>query len=280
MPAPRRATVIGGVMLLVTACAPGQPATQITSGTVAAPTIEPSTIQSSTSAPATTAPVTTELVTTTTEPPMTCAPGSAVTTVPTGGLKLVAFSFDDGPSPTNTQAIMTEFEQRGVRATFFEIGPYVERYADVSRDVVRRGFEIGNHTMTHQYLEDPILSEIGPTADLIQRVTGVRPRLFRAPGLASSRLLQDGLAKLGMCNILASILTGDASQVRPQADTICQRFKDQLRPGGIVLAHDGGVAHESTVQAVPCMLDYALAQGYQVLTISRLLARSTVNGFS
>lgn len=270
-------------MLLITACATAAPTADTAGGgTMGGGSVGSATVVTTTTEGVVTTlqvTTTTEGVTTTTEPPITCAPGSRVKTVPTGGAKLVAFGFDDGPSPTNTQLIMTEFEQRGVRATFFEIGPYVQHYADVSRDVVRRGFEIGNHTMTHQYRETPILSEIGPTADLIEQVTGVRPRLFRAPGLASSQRLQDGLAALGMCNILASIMTGDSAQVRPHADIICQRFKDQLHPGGIVLAHDGGVGHMSTVQAVPCMLDHALANGYQVLTISQLLARSTVSGF-
>jgi len=75
-----------------------------------------------------------------------------------------------------------------------------------------------------------------------------------------------------MCNIFANVLTGDASMPRPTAATICARFAGQLKPGSIVLAHDGG-NHPQTIAAIDCMLDVAQARGYEVVTVSELLTR-------
>lgn len=212
-------------------------------------------------------------------PPMTCAPGANVHTVDTGGVKLVAFGFDDGPWPDTTAAIMTQFERRGMRATFFMIGAHLVKYPDIGRSVVARGHEVGNHTLSHPYTQAGILGEIAPAADLIAAITGAFPRLFRSPGLTTGAQLRDGLAFFSMCNILTSISTGDAASPRPSAATICERFRNQLHPGGIVLAHDGGGNHDTTAAAVPCMLDYATQQGYRVVTISELLGQSVVSGF-
>ena len=210
---------------------------------------------------------------------MTCAPGSIVRTVDTGGVKLVAFGFDDGPWPVTTESIMTELERRGMRATFFMIGAHLDKYPDIGRSVVARGHEAGNHTLSHQYTTKAIMKEIVPAANLIATITGAYPRLFRSPGLSTSATLQNALAYLSLCNIFMSVSTGDAASPRPSSATICSRFKSQLRPGAIVLAHDGGGYHETTAAAVPCMLDYATRQGYRVVTISELLGQSVVSGF-
>lgn len=212
-------------------------------------------------------------------PPMTCAPGSIVRAVDTGGVKLVAFGFDDGPWPVTTASIMTELERRGMRATFFMIGAHLTKYPDIGRSVVLRGHEVGNHTLSHRYTTNAIMREIVPAAGLIAATTGAYPRLFRSPGLSTSTTLQNALAYLSLCNIFMSISTGDSASPRPSSATICARFKSQLRPGAIVLAHDGGGYHESTAAAMPCMLDHATRHGYRVVTISELLGQSVVSGF-
>ena len=174
---------------------------------------------------------------------------------------------------------MTEFERRGARATFFLIGAHLQKYPTIGASIVQRGHEVGNHTLSHTYRDTTILAEFLPASDLIAAITGQHPRLFRSPGLTVTDRLQAGLAFVGSCSISASIFTGDSATPRPSSSTICARFVAGLRPGAIVLAHDGGGVHESTAAAVPCMLDHALAQGYTVVTISELLGQSVVAPF-
>ena len=199
-----------------------------------------------------------------------CTPGTIVRKVDTTQ-KVVAITFDDGPVGV-TRTVMDKFERRGMRATFFVIGIQVNLYPAIAREIVTRGFEIANHSVTHRYSWNAIASEIEPNNNLIEHVTGVRPTVFRSPGLAIGAPIQTELARLGMCNIFANVLTGDASMPRPSASTICARFAGQLKPGSIVLAHDGGT-HPQTIAAVDCMLDVAQARGYEVVTVSDLLSR-------
>lgn len=199
-----------------------------------------------------------------------CTPGTIVRKVDTTQ-KVVAFSFDDGPVRA-TRTVMDKFERRGLRTTFFMIGIQVSLYPDIAREAVARGFEVANHSVTHSYSPTTMASEVRPANDLLERITGARPALFRSPGLKISATVQEALAREGMCNVFANDLTGDAAMPRPDAATVCARFARQLRPGSIVLAHDGA-NHPQTIAAIDCMLDVARVRGFEVVTVSELLTR-------
>jgi peptidoglycan/xylan/chitin deacetylase (PgdA/CDA1 family) len=207
-------------------------------------------------------------------PPQLCSPGALIRGVDVGTKKVIAFSFDDGPWPRNTADIMASFEARGLRTTFFMIGDNVRRNRDIALSVARRGHEIGNHSMTHQYSSGTIASEVKPANDLIQAVTGVRPTLFRSPGLTEGSRIQASLSAQGMCNIFTNVDFRDWILPRRSSSALCGSFDRSLRPGLIVLLHDGG-SHRSTVDAVPCMLDTALARGYRIVTVGELLLEGT-----
>lgn len=206
-------------------------------------------------------------------PPRLCVPGSYVRRVDTGGKKLVALTFDDGPWPTNTQRVMDSMERYGGKATFFMIANNAIRYPDIARNVVARGHEIANHSVSHQYRASILINELVTADDILQQITGVRPRQYRSPGLTADAGLQLALAYYeGRCNIWASTLSGDSNVPRPSSELICSRFKAGLKPGAIVLLHDGG-SHTTTVNAVPCMAAYAVSRGYQMVTVSDMLGQ-------
>lgn len=205
------------------------------------------------------------------DPPVICAPGSYVHSVDTHGAKLVAFTFDDGPGSWETSAIMTEFEKRGGRATFFQIGGMAQVYPDVAKSVVTRGHEVGNHSQSHTHIGSLLAPEVAYANAVLKSITGKEPRVFRSPGLAKSPLVQAELARLGMCNFFGSVLPGDTNLPALNAQQLCTKVRQGLHPGAIVLMHD--FHHAATVAAVPCMLDYAISQGYQLVTVSYLLSQ-------
>lgn len=207
-------------------------------------------------------------------PPVTCRAGSLIRGVDTGGVPVIAFSFDDGPWPRNTLDVMSIFESRGLQTTFFEVGINVNAYPSIARNVIDRGFEIGNHSQTHRYIPSIIAAEVPVANSVIQRATGTTPVLFRSPGLTLGGVIQDALASAGMCNISTDTDIRDYIDPRAPAATLCDRFANSLHPGEIVLLHDGGT-HRPTVEAVPCMLDIAQARGYQIVTVGRLLQLGT-----
>ncbi len=207
-------------------------------------------------------------------PPAGCTPGALVRGVNTGGARVVAFSYDDGPWPVYTRGVMDAFEARGLRATFFWIGSNVATNPDIARDVVARGHEVGNHSMTHVYSPSTIAREIPVANSTIQRITGVRPSLFRSPGLTEGGVIQSTLAANGMCNIFTTVELGDWYMPRRTASRLCSAFANTLHPGEIALLHDGGT-HAQTVAATPCMLDVALQRGYRIVTVGGLLQLGT-----
>jgi len=207
-------------------------------------------------------------------PPRICEPGALIRGVDVGASKLVAFSFDDGPWPVNTQEVMAIFEAHHALTTFFMIGNNVRMYPDIARDVVARRFEIGNHSQSHVYSPSTIATEVPIANDTIQRVTGVTPTLFRSPGLTEGSAIQAALAAQGMCNIFTTTDLGDWKSPRAPSSVLCQRFASSLHNGEIVLLHDGG-SHSQTVQAIGCMLDVAAQRSFTVVSVGSLL----ISGF-
>jgi peptidoglycan/xylan/chitin deacetylase (PgdA/CDA1 family) len=184
---------------------------------------------------------------------------------------LVAFTFDDGPDRQWTEPILQAFEQRGARATFFVVGSMIYNVPDLVRSMIDRGFEIGNHTMTHSYLPGTIAAEIPRLNSLLQRRFAVRTPFFRSPGLTPGRSISSAAARAGMCLVGTNILSGDDRSPRRSPARLCDTVTRGLRPGSIVLLHDGG-NHRQTAEAVPCMLDAAIARGYRIVTLAELLA--------
>lgn len=188
----------------------------------------------------------------------------------TGWERLVSFTFDDGPSPANTRPIMSAFEARGATATFFVVGSIAREYPALMREIVDRGHDLANHSISHRYVVSVIASEIAPMNRLIEQYTGRWNPYFRSPGLTQGSLIQSTLRSLGMCNVFTSVDLRDWVSPRRSASQLCSSFSNTLHPGMIVLLHDGG-SYRPTTQAVPCMLDVALSRGYRIVSLGELM---------
>ncbi len=199
-----------------------------------------------------------------------CANGKPIFRVPTTQ-KVVAFTFDDGPSPRNTPKIMSAFEKYGWRATFFLVGENAKAYPALTRSIVQRGHTIGGHSMTHSTGLARNATEIVPTRNLLESLTGVRTTYYRVPGLMNSAKIASTIFRNGMCSLSESYNLFDFLLPRVPAATLCGRMYWALRPGSILLLHDGG-SHQPTVDAVPCMLKYAQRRGYRVVPLGDLLS--------
>jgi peptidoglycan/xylan/chitin deacetylase (PgdA/CDA1 family) len=142
----------------------------------------------------------------TTLPPVdSCPAGSLIRSVDTYGERLVAFTFDDGPSPSNTRPIMSAFEARGAKATFFVVGTMAREYPSLMQEIVDRGHFLANHSITHRYSPSVIAREIAPMNRIIEQYTGKPTVYHRSPGLTQGSIIQSTLRSLGMCNVFTSI---------------------------------------------------------------------------
>ncbi|MBQ8597826.1 MAG: polysaccharide deacetylase, partial [Lachnospiraceae bacterium] len=101
--------------------------------------------------------------------------------------KTMYLTFDDGPSPENTEKILDVLKEKNVKATFFMIGEYVEKYPEIARRVAEEGHVIGVHCYRHDYQVlyesvDSYVEDFQKAYDIIVEVTGTEPVFFRFPG--------------------------------------------------------------------------------------------------
>jgi peptidoglycan-N-acetylglucosamine deacetylase len=182
------------------------------------------------------------------------------TSQPAAGI--VRLTFDDGPVRANTPRVLKVLSNYRVKATFFVIGQKARRHPRLVKREYREGHSVQNHTYTH-----PDLTTLGPvqtrrelraTNQAIKAAGVPRPYRFRPPhGVTNARVRSVG-ASLGLIQTLWNVDPRDWAN--PPASVICRRVVTNVRPGSIVLLHDGSAAN--TVEALPCIIKRLRAQGY------------------
>jgi len=165
----------------------------------------------------------------------------------------VAITIDDGPDPDITPRVLSLLDQYQAKATFFCIGARVQRYADLAREIVKRGHAVENHSQRHGHnfsLLGPrgIADEIRSAQESITEVTGIRPVFFRAPAGLRNPFLDPVLTRLDLR--LASWTRRGFDTVRQDADRVFNKLARNLEGGDILLLHDGHAARSRSGQPV------------------------------
>ena len=182
--------------------------------------------------------------------------------------KTIALTFDDGPGPY-TEKLLDILDKYDAKATFFLIGSKVSARANTLRRMHSRGHQLGNHSWSHPELPklsvDQIAGEIDRTNEAIRQATGVKPSILRPPYGAVNGVVLEQLRLRNMSSILWSVDTRDWADRNSQI--VCSRAVAGARPGAVILMHD---IHQTSVNAVPCILSSLKQQGYSFVTIQRL----------
>jgi peptidoglycan/xylan/chitin deacetylase (PgdA/CDA1 family) len=201
--------------------------------------------------------------------------------------KVVALTFDDGPDPRFTPAILKILEEQEVKATFFMVGKHAEKYPNLAFEVAAAGHEIGNHTYSHvNMLQAPLnrmITEIGNGEEAILNATGQRPYLFRPPrGLYDTKLIEETKER-GYTVVLWSLSSNDWLEMRPS--DITRTILKKVTPGDIVLFHDSGnlIRAEGgdrlpTVRSLENIIVELKKRGYDFVTVTELLILSGLSG--
>ncbi|MFD5409135.1 polysaccharide deacetylase family protein [Streptomyces nojiriensis] len=178
----------------------------------------------------------------------------------------MVLTFDDGPDPRYTPAILDTLARYGVRAMFFVCGEMATENRNLLRRMVDEGHVIGNHTWTHplipQLSRPALASEIGRTSEVVQQAVGEAPLWFRAPYGAWNRAAFEIGAELGMEPLAWTVDTLDWKE--PGTPTIISRVLGGAAPGVIVLSHDAGGNRSQSVQAISSYLPQLLARGHRM----------------
>lgn len=204
--------------------------------------------------------------------PFSATAEAAVLKKGNGEKKKIALTFDDGPSKTNTAAILEVLKEYEIKATFFVIGENAEKDPERIRSIYDAGHEIGNHTYSHIYIskvsEEKLRGEIKKTEDILFEITGEKPRVFRPPGGFYNDASLAVLEELGYQCVLWSVDTRDWSM--PKSDKVASHVEGSASAGDIILFHDLEDKRLPTVAALKQILPKLIENGYEFVTISEL----------
>jgi peptidoglycan-N-acetylglucosamine deacetylase len=187
-------------------------------------------------------------------------------------------TFDDGPNPRATPAVLDALDEADVPAAFFMVGNFVRRHPALARRAADAGHLIGNHTTNHVKLHwhgpARIADELDRAHATIAEVTGRAPRAFRAPHGYRNPFVTRATRRLGYRTFGWTFGVWDSDPI--DALEIRRRVRRRLRPGAIILLHDGdGYAPDGdrtpTARALPGIIADARAAGYQFRALGSLL---------
>jgi peptidoglycan/xylan/chitin deacetylase (PgdA/CDA1 family) len=192
--------------------------------------------------------------------------------------KVVALTFDDGPNEPFTSDIADFLRTRSVKATIFQVGRCVERHPQVTLRLASEGHVIAGHSYSHRFRDclrwSRHRADIEKGQQAIADLLGSRPHLFRPPWLFRHPAMLRTLKANGTQPV--SGVFGHVLEVfQPSAERMACRALAKVRPGAILIFHDGFDARSGwrgqTVEAVKLVVDRLLDEGYRFTTVDQLL---------
>ena len=189
--------------------------------------------------------------------------------------KVVALTFDDGPTPDKTNQILQILAAEQVPATFFLIGREVQQHPQLVRQILAAGHQVGNHSFSHQRMifKSPafIAGEIEQT-DKLLRDSGVDGVIyFRPPYGKKLLVLPWYLMKHHRVSVTWDVAPENFPKIAKDPQALVDYTVQQTKPGSIILLHVMYDSRQVTMQAVPQIIRQLKAQGYRFVTVHELL---------
>lgn len=181
----------------------------------------------------------------------------------------MAISFDAAWGADKTSEIMTICDEYGVKATFFLVGFWVEKYPEKVKEIYDRGFEIGLHSNTHPDMaklsKSQIKNEIETNIKLIENITGVKPKLFRPPFGSYNNTLIEVCDELNLSCIQWSVDSLDWKGL--SASELAGRVTGKAKAGSIVLFHNNS---DNIIPGLRLVLEH-FKNSTQIVPIGQLI---------
>lgn len=183
------------------------------------------------------------------------------------GQKAVALTFDDGPS-SYTPLIAAVLAEKGIPATFFVIGKVAAGKGETIRALRAAGHEVENHTWSHADLTK--LDAAGIAAEISRAAQTIGDTRFLRPPYGSYNDLV--VEQAGLQSQRLALWDVDTLDWKTRdAANITARVEAAVKPGAVILMHDGGGDRSQTVAALPGVVDWLLEQGYALTTLQKLV---------
>ncbi|MDO4983195.1 MAG: polysaccharide deacetylase family protein [Eubacteriales bacterium] len=184
--------------------------------------------------------------------------------------KKMSVSFDAAWGNEDTQTLIDILDRYSVKATFFVVGDWVDKYPESVKALSDAGHEVMNHSSSHAHFsklrEDEIVADISRCNEKIAKITGAVPTLFRCPYGEYDDHVIDAVNSMGMTAIQWDVDSLDWKGI--SASEIQERVLKKAESGSIVLFHN---AAEHTPEALPGILEGLIAKGYELVPISQLI---------
>ena len=189
--------------------------------------------------------------------------------------RVVALTFDDGPSGAYTDSVLALLRERNVRATFFVTGAETSEHPELASRIVSSGHELGNHTWSHPRMvlksTARIRQEVERTDSVIRAAGHEGEIYFRPPYGMRLFGLPWYLHQTGRTTVLWDVEPESFPEVAADADSIAEHVFRNVRPGSIVLLHLMYPSRATSRSALPTIIDGLRAEGYSFVTVSQLL---------
>ncbi len=192
----------------------------------------------------------------------------------------VALTFDDGPDPVTTPAVLAALRAVDAKATFFVITDKAIAYPHLIQQMIAEGHEVAPHAVKHihAWFRSPWGAFLEPirAAKAFEEGTGLKAKYHRPPHGAYTLATILGQRKAGVTGVHWS-LEGQDWQPNKTPEQIEQRLLNQVIHGAIIVLHDAGVGAKNTVPMLPDLLKALKARGYSFKTVSQLNGVKTVD---
>lgn len=174
--------------------------------------------------------------------------------------KVVYLTFDDGPIPEVTPALLDILREAGVKATFFMVADNVRKYPDLAARVVAEGHRVGNHTFNHlrgtKYSTAEYMANVAKAAEILPTTN-----LFRPPYGRLRAAQKKALREQGYKIVLWDVLTHDYDAAY-STERLVEIVRKYVRKGSIINFHDSVKSNERMLAAMPQVIDYLKNEGY------------------
>ena len=183
----------------------------------------------------------------------------------------IAISFDDGPMPLYTPQVLQILKAHQVEAAFFCIGKRIKENEALLKQVYDEGHLIGNHSYSHDLWFDLFSAQkmnldLQMMSEAMQKVTGVKPRLFRPPYGVTNPNLKKAIEKNNFIPIGWSLRSMDT--VAKDAQKLLAKVTGSLKPGAVILFHD---TSKATADMLSAFIQQTKQKGYEIVRLDKLL---------
>ena len=185
--------------------------------------------------------------------------------------KILSLSFDDGPHPQYTSAVLDLLKEYNIKSGFFVVGHRIEKSPELVRRIIAEGHIVGNHSFAHtnKYAFrrwKKLIEDLKKNEDLISTLANKKVNLFRPPFVVTNPNIAAAARFLEYTIVGWSIRSLDT--MGKPAEKIIKRVVSRFRPGGLILLHD---THEDIAPILKKVIDEALKQGYTFVSPDVLL---------